>query len=83
MVLNGKASSWSAVSSGVPQGSVLGPTLFIVFINDIDEAIDAVAGIISKFADDTKAGRVVADEMDQGTLQQEIDRLVGSLADAV
>ena len=65
VVLNGAASEWLPVHSGVPQGSVLGPTLFVIFINDIDNAIDLVGGFISKFADDTKVGRVVENEVDK------------------
>ena len=76
VVLNGQTSHWSSVTSGVPQGSCLGPTLFLIFINDIDNCINTITGIISKFADDTKVGRVVADEKDREELQREIDNLM-------
>ena len=54
VVLNGSQSKWSPVPFGVPQGSVLGPLLFMIFINDIETAVDAVHCVLIKFLDDTK-----------------------------
>ena len=76
VVLNGYASEWSPVESGVPQGSVLGPTCFVIFINDIDEVLDLVNGFVYKFADDTKYGRVVTNDADREEMQRNIDRLM-------
>ena len=56
-VLNGSSSTWKEVLFGVPQGSILGPLLFVIFINDIEKAVERVT-VIKKFADDRKVGHI-------------------------
>ena len=51
LVVDGEVSSWKSVLNGVPQRSVLGPILFLVYINDLEVGL---TGKILKFADDTK-----------------------------
>ena len=68
VILNGEFSDWMEVLSGVPQGSVHGPLLFIIFINDLDLDADA-ADLLSKFADDTKVGVYVRGTEDRDRLQ--------------
>ena len=72
VVINGWESEWKEVTSGVPQGSILGPLLFIIFINDIDYGI---VSVLSKFADDTKLFRNVLKIENAFTLQDDLHKL--------
>ena len=76
VVLNGEASEWILVLSGVPQGSVLGPLLFIIFINDLDQSVDVTNSILFKFADDTKCGKIIVNEESTAELQKDLDNLL-------
>ena len=58
VVLNGQSSKWSHIKAGVPQGSILGPLLFLVYINDLPEGLTTSAKL---FADDTSLFSVVHD----------------------
>ena len=71
--IKGVTSSWLEVLSGVPQGSVLGPILFLIYINDLD---NGVKNWILKFADDTKIFGAVNNDTDRSVLQKDLDNLL-------
>ena len=65
----------SNVTSGIPQGSVLGPILFVIYINDLPEIIDSNSQAYL-FADDTKLFREIKSNHDHTILQEDINKLL-------
>ena len=72
VVLNGIQSQWLEVTSGVPQRSVLGPLLFVLYINDIAEYIHCKLGV---FADDTKIYSIINNMCNTMELQCDLDNM--------
>ena len=73
VVVSQAKSSPQPVISGVPQGSVLGPLLFLILLGNIDE--DVVDAFISSFADDTRVGLPISGASDNCLLQQDLCRI--------
>ena len=71
-VIKDQPSMWSPVLSGIPQGSVLAPIMFAVYINDMVENVTSYASL---FADDAKILRKVKDMEDCEELQRDLDKV--------
>ena len=74
VLINGSKSDTLPVHSGVPQGSILGPLLFVLFIDDMISVVSKGTEI-ALYADDTKIWREINSELDQIILQSDIDKL--------
>ena len=71
--VNGTLSEWKPVKSGVPQGTILGPLLFLLYINELPLLLKSSTLL---FADDVKIWRTIRNETDRCYLQADLDELV-------
>ena len=77
VVLNGQTSNWKEILAGVPQGSILGPLFFLIFINDIP---DGIQSNIKFFADDTSIFSVMKDSISVSVTLNEDLKLISNWA---
>ena len=73
-VLEAVSSSWAGVSSGVPQGSLLGPLFFVIFMCDLPDVV-LPGNTIALYADDCKSFRITDSASDQNMFQEDLDNL--------
>ena len=73
VVIEGKKSKTAPVTSGIPQGSVLGPLLFLIYVNDLPDMLDSN---IQLFADDTKIFRTIQSQSDALAMQNDLSKLM-------
>ena len=73
MIVGNEKSEWQRVTSGIPQGSVLGPILFTIFINDMPDQVEATMKL---FADDAKIFTAIKSMENIDSLQVDIDKLL-------
>ena len=71
----GKGSDWCPIPSGVPQGSLLGPLFFMIFINDLPDVVSPTS-LVALYADDCKTSRVIQHPCDHESLQDDLNSLV-------
>ena len=73
VVLNGQVSTWTSINAGVPQGSILSPLLFLIYINDLS---DNLSSNVKLFADDTSLFSVIHDiNISAGELNEDLKKI--------
>ena len=72
VILNGEESEWVPVTSGIPQGSVLSPMLFIIYTNDMPETVRSMCKL---FADDSKLYLTIKSRNEQEIIQSDLFKI--------